>query len=436
MEYLRHRHGEECHRNAARLCSLAHSLRIEGVKRHLAAHRHIAYEICRERQERYEYALIYKVKAETAGEDTLVLRPRAFFHYILFSRLHAEGERREAVGYKVYPQKMRGFKHREAYYRRREYRHDLRHIGGKQELYSLSYIRVYPAPLLHGVYYRREVVVAEYHIRDVFCDVGYGYTHSDAYIGGLYRRRVVYTVAGHGGYLSALFPRGDYLHLVLRLYPRIDRVVVHRAGKLLVRQAVELRPGYSLRRVGNYAELHSYRNGGVLMVSCYHYRAYSGCATLRNRGEHLRAYRVYHSAKTYEYKVVLKPLCGILRGLAGEGTVSRRQNAERLVSHSLICRRYRLAVLLCNVSYAVLCQYPCTTAEHLVRRALRVLNISVLTAMNGGHHLTHRVKRHLADAREPCLRLCLFHSALRREVDQRALCGLAYRGSGLVRRGV
>ena len=161
-----------------------------------------AYEERREGQRGNEHALIEHVKAEPACKYSVRRVARAAAHDIALRLFESERERREAVGDEVYEQQMRRFDNGEAEKRCGEYREHLREVRTEQELNGLSDIVIYPAPLLDGVDNGREVVIREHHVGDVLRDVRAGYAHAYSDIRALYRRRVVDSVARHGGYLA------------------------------------------------------------------------------------------------------------------------------------------------------------------------------------------------------------------------------------------
>ena len=121
MEYLAHRHGEECHRHALLALCDVHKCPVSRLEA-------LAYKERREGQCGDQYALIENVEPEPACEYSVrrVARPAA--HDIALRLFESERERREAVGDEVYEQQMRRFENGEAEKRCGEYREHFREV--------------------------------------------------------------------------------------------------------------------------------------------------------------------------------------------------------------------------------------------------------------------------------------------------------------------
>ena len=131
----------------------------------------------------------------------------------------------------------------EAQHRCRENTQHLTHVRCQQELDRLADIVVDTAALGNRSNDSREVVICQYHVRDILGHIGSGDSHTDTDIRGFDARRVVNAVSGHGCDIALLFPHVDDAHLVFRLYTRINADMLNFFFKLLVIHLVEHRAG-------------------------------------------------------------------------------------------------------------------------------------------------------------------------------------------------
>ena len=201
--------------------------------------------------ERYDAdcdALDEAVDSKSAGEDSFVLRPWLPVHDVLFTFLHTQSDRGEAVGDQVDPQQMRRTQDRESHHGGHEDRDDLRHVGAEQELDGLADVVVDLPSLCDRGYDRGEVVVGKDHVRDVLRDVRTRDAHSDADVRVLDGGCVVDTVTGHCGDAALALPCLDDAHLVLGLDTGVDGVVLDHPVELLVAHAVQRASGSCLVR--------------------------------------------------------------------------------------------------------------------------------------------------------------------------------------------
>ena len=121
MEYLAHRHGEECHRHALLALGDVHERPVTGLKA-------LAYKERCESQCGDQQALIEHIKAEPACEYSVRRVARAAAHNVALRLFESERESGEAVGDEIYKQQVRRFENREAEERRREYREHFREV--------------------------------------------------------------------------------------------------------------------------------------------------------------------------------------------------------------------------------------------------------------------------------------------------------------------
>ena len=121
VEYLAHRHGEECHGHALLALCDVHKRPVTGLEA-------FAYKERREGQRGNEHALIENVEPEPACEYSVRRVARAAAHNVALRLFESERERREAVGDEVYEQQMRRFENGEAEKRCGEYREHFREV--------------------------------------------------------------------------------------------------------------------------------------------------------------------------------------------------------------------------------------------------------------------------------------------------------------------
>ena len=129
---------------------------------------------------------------------------------------------REAVRDEIDPEQVSRFEKRDTHHRGYEYRDDLCHIGGKQELYCLPYVVIDLPSFFDSYDDCCEIVISKNHIRNILRYIGSSDTHSDSDIGILDRWGIVYSITCHCRGHSSLLPSLDDPCLVLRLYACID----------------------------------------------------------------------------------------------------------------------------------------------------------------------------------------------------------------------
>lgn len=142
-----------------------------------------ADEIGRDCNQGDKYALISDCKAHTVCEDAVFAVSGRTAHNVAFCGFHTERKSREAIRDEIYPKQMRGLKYGEPGKRRDENGQHFRKIGRQQELNGFADIVINTSSLAHCRNDCREVVVGEYHIRDVLCDVGARDAHTHADVG-------------------------------------------------------------------------------------------------------------------------------------------------------------------------------------------------------------------------------------------------------------
>ena len=385
--------------------------------------------------DRDQHALIQDVKAQATGEDAVLAVPGRAGHGIRLTLLQTKGQGGEAVGDQVDKQQVHRVQQCEAQQRGEEHAQHLAHVAGQQELDGLADVVIDPAALLHGGDDGGEVVVAEHHVRHVFRYVRAGDAHAHADIRGLDGGRVVDAVAGHGGD-GALAPPGvDNADLMLRLYPGIDAVLLHRLVQFLIGEAVQRAAGNGLAGVGDDAQLLADGHGGILVVAGDHHRADARGAALGHGGLDLRADGVDHARQTDEAEVLLQVLRLLPVGQCVVQALRRRKDPQGLVGHGFVLRQNGGALFLSQGQDLPAFRIAGAPAQHLVRRALGVLDKAVVCAVDGGHHLPAGVKGGLAAAGLAALQHRLLQPLGSGKVHQRRLRGLAD-GAVLLQRGV
>ena len=168
------------------------------------------------------------------GKNTLARAARRAGHDVRLRALHAERERREAVGQEIDPQQVHRLKDREAEHRRGENAQHLAHVRAEQELDRTLDVVVNAAALFDRADDGGKIVVGEHHVGHVFRHVRAGDAHADADVRRADARRVVDAVAGHGGDEAGIPPGPDDVGLVLGLHAGVDADVPQAAGKCLI----------------------------------------------------------------------------------------------------------------------------------------------------------------------------------------------------------
>ena len=111
-------------------------------------------------------------------------------------------------------------------------------IGCQKELDRLTDICVNTAALFYCRYDGCKVIVCQYHIRYVLCNVRTCDTHSHADISALDGRSIIYTVARHRCNTALSLPCIDDTYLMLRLYAGINGVFLNICLKLFITDLV------------------------------------------------------------------------------------------------------------------------------------------------------------------------------------------------------
>ena len=207
----------------------------------------------------------------------LISRSRLLIHHFSAVRLQSQRDRRQTVRQQVYEKQM----HRSERYRQRQhgrihhgqYRAE---IARQQELYRVLDIPVQVPAILHRLYYRGEIVISQHHRGRILCDFTARYTHRNAYVSLLERRRIIYAVACHRNDVALFLPCPDDPYLMLRRHPRIHGYVLHIVPELLIAHAVDRRTVARLGLVLQYSDLLGYRRRSDTVISRYHHRLYPG----------------------------------------------------------------------------------------------------------------------------------------------------------------
>ena len=124
---------------------------------------------------------------------------------------------------------------------------------------------------------------------------------------------------------------------------------------------------------------------------------------------------------------MLNGLGGYVLGQLRQLHTGAGQHPQGLIRHALVFLHDGRAVILRHGAAALGGQQPGAAGQHLIRRALGILDEAVSTAVHGGHHLPHGVEGRFRHAGLLLLQLILRLALIVGEVDQRALRGLAHR---------
>ncbi len=392
----------------------------------------MADHVCRKHQNGHEHTLVEDVITHTAGKEPGFGVPRALFHGVRLSELHAERQRGKAVGDQVDPEDMNRLEQRKAEQGGRENPQDLAEIGREKELDRLPDIGVDSPPFLDGRDDRRKIVVREDHIRHVLRHVGPGDAHADADVRGFDSRRIIDAVARHGGDFSAALPRLHDPDLVLRLHARVNAVFFDGLVQFLVGHAVQLPSQDRLRPVLQDPQLFRDGDRRIDMVAGNHDDADAGFPALLDGRLRLRPHGVDHAVHPEENHIVLKRFRPEIARFFRKVLISCGKHAQRPVRHRLVAPADLLSFLIRERGHAVLCQNMGAAFQDLVRRALGVLDITVSRRMDRGHHLPHGVERRFPDARVRLFQFVFIQRNPIGIIDQRALRGLPHRGPRIV----
>ena len=212
---------------------------------------------------------------------------------------------------------------------------------------------------------------------------------------------------------------------MLGLHARVYIYIFDSVRELFVAHRGELRAGYGLRGVGEYAELRGDGNGGVLMVAGYHNGGYARAAAFFDCRLDLRADGVNHARESDEYQIMLERLG---RKIVGRGVVfshRRREHAQSLIRHPLVFRGYCRPYLVCHRNDFSVNKSVGAEVDDNIGSTLCVLNNAVRYLVDGGHHFPARVKRGFADSRAVCFQIALVHPEAYREVHESRFGGFS-----------
>ena len=333
------------------------------------------------------------------GKNALACAARRAGHDVRLRALHAERERREAVGQEVDPQQVHRLEDREAEHRRNENAQHLAHVRAEQELDRTLDIVINAAALFDRADDGGEVIVGKHHVGHIFRHVRAGDAHADADVRRADARRIVDTVAGHGGDEAGIPPGLDDAGLVLRLHAGIDADVLQAAGKRGVVHGAQLRAGDGLVAGAEQAELFGDRGGGVHVVAGDHDRPDAGAAAGADGVHDLRAHWVDHAREAEKAQVLLERRGGRVvrqRVIRAHG---RRQHAQGVAGHGMIARRDLGAVRFRHGLGAAVDPDPVAQRQQHVGCALGILHDEAAVGVQGAHHLAFAVERRLGHAR-------------------------------------
>ena len=91
------------------------------------------------------------------------------------------------------------------------------HVGAQKELDGLSDVVIDAASFFNCVYYGSKVIICQYHVSYVLCNISTGDSHAYADISGFDGGSVVNSVSCHGGDEACLLPSVYDPGLVFRL---------------------------------------------------------------------------------------------------------------------------------------------------------------------------------------------------------------------------
>ena len=333
------------------------------------------------------------------GKNTLARAARRAGHDVRLRALHAERERREAVGQEIDPQQVHRLKDREAEHRRGENAQHLAHVRAEQELDRTLDVVVNAAALFDRADDGGEVIVCKHHVGHVFRHVRAGDAHADADVRRADARRVVDAVAGHGGDKAGIPPGPDDAGLVLGLHAGVDADVPQAAGKRGIVHGAQLRAGDGLVARAEQTELPGDRLGGVHVVAGDHDGPDAGAAAGTDGVHDLGAHRVDHAREAEKAQVLLERRG---RRVARQRVIrahGRRQHAQGTAGHGVIARRDLGAMRVRHGLGAAVDPDPVAQRQQHVGRALGILHDGTAIGVQGAHRLSFAVKRRLGHAR-------------------------------------
>ena len=212
---------------------------------------------------------------------------------------------------------------------------------------------------------------------------------------------------------------------------------IHKLGlKFSIVHIVELSACDSVGVLGNDTELLSDSNCCINVVTRDHYRTDACASALYDSVLDLGTNGVYHTAKTEEAKAFFKKLGVVACRLFGPYLLSACKNSERLVCHILISGKNGVLVFFCHRNGLAVLEIMCALADNNVGSALGVLNELSVCGMNGGHHLSARVKGCFTRTGIACLKVVFLKSELISPNYESRLGGLTRNVSVGVKLGV
>ena len=171
------------------------------------------------------------------------------------------------------------------------------------------------------------------------------------------------------------------------------------------------------------------------MVAGDHHRTDTGGAALGHRRLDLRPHRVDHAAQTDEAQVVLQILRLLPVGKALIQPLRRRQHPQRLVRHGFVGGQKLRPLRLGHGQHLPVFRIVGAAAQHLVGRALGVLDEAGIGAVDGGHHLPPGIEGRFAAAGLAAFQCALVQPVGGGKIHQRRLGGLAH-SAAVLQRGI
>ncbi len=285
------------------------------------------------------------VQAHLPIDDRLRRRPRGLVHDVGIAALHAQRQRRSAIGDQVEPQQLNGGQRRgQPGQHGDEDDRDLRQVARNQVEDELADIGIDDAALLHRSHDAGEIVVGQHHVGGLFDHIRPGDAHADADVRPLERRRIVHPVAGHGDHLPVRLQSFDDARFVLRRHPGIDVVMHHGRCQGSVVERIQIGAGDHPMPGADQSDLLGDRPRRRREVTGDHHRAQAGALGQLNGSRHLGPRRIDHPEQTDEDQITLDRLGVHLGHRLILHPVGHCQHAQSVLRHAIVGLKHALAV--------------------------------------------------------------------------------------------
>ena len=198
---------------------------------------------------------------------------------------------------------MRGLQNSKAHKRCDKNGDNFCQIGAQKELNAFTNIVINATAFLARGNNGGKVVVSKHHVRNTFGYISSGNAHTDAYISTFDGRRIINSIACHGGNHTFFAPHIHNAYLVLGLYACIYPKRFYLLFKVFVRDFIQLSPRNSLVAIVNNAQLSCNGNGGINVIAGNHNNTHAGTVSFFNSRLDFRTHGVNHAGKTYKRHV-------------------------------------------------------------------------------------------------------------------------------------